>query len=51
MEEAITFDFENLTYDDILDKPSHDETCYFEDLDEPIQEIILDLLASIIKNS
>ena len=28
-----------------------DETFYFEDLDEPVQEIIIDLLVSIIKNS
>ena len=30
---------------------SKDETFYFEDLDEPIQEAIIELMVSIIKNS
>lgn len=34
-----------------LEHAQKDETVYFENLDEPIQEIIIDLLASIIKNS
>ena len=34
-----------------LEHTQNEETVYFEDLDEPIQEVIIDLLASILKNS
>ena len=34
-----------------IENAPKNETFYFEDLDNQIQEVIIDLLASIIKNS